>query len=192
MSQARIDRFVPTLGSLSDSELVRRCLEDDQDAWEALIQRHQGLVYSTALEVGLSPDDAGDVFQDVWIELNRSLRRLRNPGALPRWLIVATRRLSWKVAIRNRRIIPQIPPDLVDPWALPDEAMEFVESRNRIDIALRELGDPCGRLLRLLFLESPRPTHRTIAQRTGLAMGSIGPTRNRCLDKLRRILGRRR
>jgi hypothetical protein len=80
----------------------------------------------------------------------------------------------------------------VDPWALPDEAMEFVESRTRIDIALRELGDPCGRLIRLLFLESPRPKHRTIAQRTGLAMGSIGPTRNRCLDKLRRILGRRR
>ncbi|HMB70717.1 MAG TPA: sigma-70 family RNA polymerase sigma factor [bacterium] len=183
---------MPSLGSLPDSELIRLCLDDDQGAWEALVLRHQGLVYSTALEVGLPPDDAGDVFQEVWIELNRSLRRLRNPKALPRWLIVATRRLSWKVAVRNRRIIPEIPPDLVDPWALPDETLEFAENRTRIEIALRELGDPCARLIRLLFLEWPRPKHRTVARRTGLAMGSIGPTRNRCLAKLGRILRRRR
>ncbi len=188
VSRARIDRLLPTLGSLPDAELIRLCLEDDQNAWEALVLRHQGLVYSTALEVGLPADDAGDIFQEVWLELHRSLRRLRNPNALPRWLIIATRRLSWKVAVRNRRIIAEIPPDLVDPWSLPDESVEFMQCRARVEGALQRLGDPCAQLLRLLFLEWPRPSHRAVAQRTGLAMGSIGPTRNRCLAKLRKVL----
>ncbi len=176
--------------NLSDPELLERCRQGDQRAWRALVIRYQGIVYSTALRVGLSADDAGDVFQDVWIELHRSVARVRNPGALPRWLVVATRRLSWKVATRRRRMVAEIPADLVDPDALADEAIEKVERHRRMDQALRSLGQPCECLLRGLYWESPHLSYDEITRRTGLAMGSIGPTKSRCLEKLRRKLRR--
>ena len=189
---SRGSAFMTALRTATDAELLERCLELDESAWEELVFRYQGLVYSTALEVGLQAEDAGDVFQDVWTEFFRSIRRIRSPHGLPRWLMVATRRLSWKVAVRNRRMISEIPPDLVDPWALPDETIEFLESRRRIEIALNQVGSPCSGLLRYLFLENPPLDYREVAKKTGLAMGSIGPARLRCMQKLRRILKRRR
>ncbi|MCA9727223.1 MAG: sigma-70 family RNA polymerase sigma factor [Candidatus Eisenbacteria bacterium] len=179
------------LRGASDSELLELCLGGGETAWEELVIRYQGLVFSTALEVGLGTDDAGDVFQEVWAELYRSLRRIRHPDALARWLMVATRRASWKVAVRSRRVVPDLPPDLVDPWALPDEAIEFLEARTRIEEALGELGEPCATVLRLLFLEDPPKDYREIATAAGVAIGTIGSARARCMTKLRRILRHR-
>lgn len=172
----------------SDTELLRRCVEGDEGAWQALVARYQALVYSCALEVGLEPEDAGDVFQEVWAELYRSALRIQNPAGLPRWLIVATRRLAYKVASNRRRFIAGISRDLVDPAGTPDEEVAQVEARQRSEAALRLLGGRCESLLRLLFLHSPPLTYEEISERTGLAIGSIGPIRSRCLDRLRRIL----
>lgn len=174
----------------SDAELLELCTEGDEGAWEELVQRYQGLVYSAAIGVGLSADDAGDVFQEVWAELFRSLRRIRTPEALPRWLLVATRRLSWKIAARNRRVSASIPPDLVDPWALPDEEAATLAARGEIEQALEQVGDPCAGLIRLLFLAQPPRQYREVAASVGMAVGAIGAARSRCMNKLRRLLRR--
>ena len=153
-----------------------------------LVIRYQALVYSCALEVGLGPEDAGDVFQDVWTELHRSAMRIQNPSGLPRWLIVATRRLAYKYASRRRRFIGGISRELVDPGGTPDQEVAQVEARQRAEMALRALGGSCEQLLRLLFLHSPPLSYEEISERTGLAVGSIGPIRSRCLNRLRRML----
>ena len=150
--------------------------------------RYQNLVYSTTLSVGLGPEDAADVFQEVWMELHRSVLRIRRPAALPRWLMVATRRLSYKVAMRRRRMIPGVSRELIDPATLPDDVVVNSENRQRLERALEELGGRCALLLRLLFLHPERLSYEEISDRTGLAIGSIGPIRSRCLGRIRKIL----
>ncbi|MEZ5066227.1 MAG: sigma-70 family RNA polymerase sigma factor [bacterium] len=178
---AAADRF-------SDADLLGRCGACDEDAWRLLVRRYQNLVYSTAREVGLDGDEAADVFQEVWLELQRSIPRIRHPEAIPRWLIVATRRLSYKVATRRRRLVPGISRDLVDPGTLPDAEIEAKTARARIEAALSQLDGKCARLLRLLFLDPANPAYEEISRQTGLAIGSIGPIRSRCLNRLRKIL----
>ncbi len=153
-----------------------------------LIHRYKNLVFSTALDVGLNPDDAGDVFQEVWLELHRSIPRIRSPEALPRWLMVAARRLSYKVAIRRRRSVSGVSKDLVDSATLSDEAYAAMRTRQRLEEALDALGGRCAELIRLMFLSPEKLPYEEISKRTGLAIGSIGPIRARCLERLRTIL----
>lgn len=176
----------------STQELLDACRAGDESAWNLLVDRYEGLVWSTALEIGLDEDDAGDVFQYVWIELHRSLLRLRNAQSLPKWLMVATRRQAYKVAARRRRPLVSIDaedgPLLLDPDNLPDERVVASENRRRLEDALARLGDKEATLLRLLFLDPSRPSYEDISTRTGLAVGSIGPIRARYLKKLRSLL----
>ena len=179
---------LPSTEELSDQTLLGQCADGDERAWTLLVARYENLVYSEALKVGLNEEDAGDVFQQVWLELHRSLPRIRNATGLPRWLIVATRRLSYKVAARARRLVPSITREMVDPGSLPDQELQDVESRLRLEQALDQLGGSCAELLRMLFLQSSKQSYEEISDRTGLAVGSIGPTRARCLARLKKIL----
>jgi RNA polymerase sigma factor (sigma-70 family) len=182
-------RIVPKKTTDADNAaLLARCVEGDEEAWGLLVGRYENLVFSVALGAGLNVDEAEDVFQQVWIELFRSARRIRSPQALPRWLMVATRRLCFKQAARSSRRLGLVSEDLVDPDALPDEVVEAYESRRRLEEALSRLDAACARLLRLLFLAEKKISYRRISKETGLAVGSIGPIRSRCLTRLRRIL----
>src|SRR5215470_10831583 len=80
-----------------DSELIERCLQGDQDAWQALIARYQRLVYSVGHTLCSNPEDLSDVFQQVWLELYQRLNELRNIEALPAWLMTVTRRRAYAV-----------------------------------------------------------------------------------------------
>ncbi len=184
----RIARLLAILERLPDAVLLSRCSEGSDEAWRMLVHRYKNLVFSTALDVGLEPDDAGDVFQEVWLELHRSIPRIRNPDALPRWLMVATRRLSYKVAIKKRRSVSGVSKDLVDSATLSDEAYVAMRTRQRLEEALDALGGRCAHLIRLLFLRPEKLPYEEISRLTGLAIGSIGPIRARCLEKLRAIL----
>lgn len=174
----------------TDAILLERCRTRDEDAWRALVTRYRTLVYSTALEVGLGPDEAADVFQDVWLDLYRSLPRIRDGAALPRWLVVATRRLSYKRAMAARRLRSDLSMDLVDPGKLALDAIEELETRHHVERGLSRLGGRCAELLRLLFLSPSRIPYEEVGRRLGIAVGSIGPTRARCLTRLRDILRR--
>lgn len=177
-----------TRAAESNQALVRLCLSGDSAAWERLVRRYGTLVYSTALQVGLPSEDAGDVYQEVWIELHRSLPRIENPEALAKWLIVATRRLCYKVAARGRRMLPGVSPELVDSAPLQDDLYHAAESRLILEDALSRLDETCARLLQVLFFELERPSYDQIAARMGWKVGSVGPIRGRCLDRLRRLL----
>jgi len=174
--------------SPSNAALLEQCAAGDEIAWSRLVARYESLVYSVALGCGLSPDDAGDVFQQVWLELHRSLHRIRVPQALPRWLMVSTRRLCFKHVVRGSRNVSDVGEDMVDERALPDEDVERYETRRRLETALDSLGRPCSRLVRLLFLEDEKVPYEEVSRRTGLAVGSIGPIRSRCLHRLRRLM----
>ncbi len=174
------------------AQLLEVCARGDEEAWERLVGRFGGLVWSVAIEVGLSRDDAADVFQYVWMELHRSLRRIHDAEALPRWLMVATRRQCYKVAAHRRRcgipIDAQIGPELLDPKRLADEEVLVKEHRRRLEEAMTRLNPKDAELLRLLFLDPDRPSYEEISRRTGLAVGSIGPIRARCLRRLRVLM----
>jgi RNA polymerase sigma factor (sigma-70 family) len=175
----------------SDADILSRCAIGDRTAWGVLVHRYKDLVYSTALRTGLDTADAEDVFQEVFLELHRSAARIRNPNALPRWLLVATRRLCYKTAVRRRRMLPDISEDLVDPSRLPEEEVIAAQSRVSVEEGLRQLDARCARLLGILFFSQEPPSYDEISETLGLARGSIGPIRIRCLDRLRKVIGDR-
>lgn len=172
----------------SDAELLSRCAARDRSAWGLLVHRYKDLVYSTALATGLSSEDAGDVFQEVFLELNSSAARVRNPQALPRWLMVATRRLSYKVATQRRRMAPRITKDLIDPRTLVEDEVVAAEARRQLEMGLAHLDPRCAELLRYIFFSPESPSYVDIGRRFSLALGSVGPIRSRCLGRLRQLL----
>lgn len=172
----------------SDAALLSRCADGDRSAWGILVARYQDLVFSTALATGLDAEDAGDVFQEVFLELEASASRIRDPRALPRWLMVATRRLAYKVAARRRRLTPRLPKDLIDPRSLADDEVVAAEARRQLEAGLARLDPRCAAFLRFLFFHPVSPSYEDVCRRFDLAMGSIGPIRSRCLGRLRRLL----
>ena len=176
------------LGELDDPSLVSLCLDDDERAWRTLVERYRALVYSAALRTGLDEELAADVFQQVWLELHRSLERVRDAQALPRWLVVTTRRVAYKAALRNDRPVEGALEELVDPTALPSDELQSLQELQRIERLVAGLGGTCAKLLRLLFLDDTEPDYKEISERAGVAVGSIGPLRARCLGRLRRRL----
>ncbi|MCA9754796.1 MAG: sigma-70 family RNA polymerase sigma factor [Candidatus Eisenbacteria bacterium] len=172
----------------SDQQILSRCAQGEREAWGVLVHRYKDLVYSTALRTGLEPADAEDVFQEVFVELYRSAARIRNPRALPRWLMVATRRLCYKLAVRRRRLLPELTTDLVDPSRLPEEEVIAAQSRLALERGLSRIDERCQQLLRALFFEPEPPSYDELSERMGLSRGSIGPIRIRCLERLRRAV----
>jgi len=172
-----------------NATLVRRCLDGDEDAWRSLIERYRSLVYTLALRTGLDHADADEVFQQVWMELHRSLARLRKPDALPGWLSVATKRLSYRRAMERSRWVEGTFEEMVDPQEGPEAGVESLEQRRQVEEALQALGEPCAPLLRLLFFEQPPLSYPEIAQRAEIPRGSIGPMRGRCLSRLAKLMG---
>ena len=179
---------LPELAELDDPALIARCIQRDERAWETLVRRYRALVFSAALRTGLDEEGAGDVFQLVWLELHRSLERVRDAQALPRWLVVTTRRISYKHAMRNDRPVEGSLDELVDPAALPPEELQSLQTLQHFQKLIEDLGGTCAKLLPLLFLEEDQPDYRDISSRIGIAVGSIGPLRARCLERLRRKL----
>jgi RNA polymerase sigma factor (sigma-70 family) len=179
------------------TELVLGAARGDQEAWERIVLRYQPLVRSVARRFRLSAADVDDVSQTVWLKLVECLDQLREPRALPGWLAVTTARASLAVSKAQARTIvvdPLAPEDsgygmqwLVG--AAPesdqlDDALLRQETRQAVRDGLAGLPQAQRELLLLLVAEPPL-SYEQIGQRLGLAVGSIGPTRRRCLSKLR-------
>lgn len=174
----------------TDAELVAACLEGSEAAWAALIERYKHLIYSVPVKYGLPPEDAADVFQTVCVELYSHLSRLREHAALRGWLVtVATHQcFHWK---RRARRFDSAPLD-ADQFQSEDEAvaamMETVEREQQLRDAIAALPPRCARMIRLLFFTDPPRPYVDVARELGLATGSIGFIRGRCLEKLRQKL----
>jgi len=176
----------------TDSQLIEACLAGDAQAWAQLVERYQRLVYSIAMRQGLSPEDADDVFQTVFTILLDKLGTCRERERLGAWLTTIARRESWRVAReRHSRTDPDGAEALEAhpaPGPLPDTIVERLEDQNLIRQALDRLGDRCRSLLWHLFYDHEPPSYAELAEQLAMPEGSIGPTRARCLERLRGIL----
>lgn len=174
----------------SDAELIARCLADDQDAWRRLVERYSALVHSVPRRYGLSRADADDVFQTVFARLVRRLPLIRDHTRVSAWLVQTASRETWRVRNRGRRTAP-IDPAALDPAAPDAPTLAEFETEQHVREALLELDPRCRNLLTALFSESPRPSYDEVAERLGIPVGSLGPNRSRCLEKLGRLLQER-
>ena len=180
--------------SRTDHELVAACLGGDEAAWHALIDRYSRLIFSIPLKLGLSRDDATDIFQAVCLDLVSELPRLRDPQALPAWLIQVTRHKVLKTKRKSERYVAdeagRADQMLASDNDMPDALLGELQRTQALRDAVDGLTARCRQMVRMLFFEeTPRP-YREVAAELGVAVGSIGFLRSRCLDKLRTAVER--
>ena len=174
----------------SVAALVARVGEGDQAAWNELVERYSPLVWSICVHYQLNRQDIDDVAQNVWLLLVEHIGSLREAAALPGWLATTTRHEALRVLrVSRRRDHADLPPDDQLPPGPADATIEQELIAAERDAALRaafaELPRRCHELLSLLMSDPP-PGYAYIGATLGLPVGSIGPTRARCLDRLRR------
>jgi RNA polymerase sigma factor (sigma-70 family) len=179
--------------SWSDPHLVQQCLSGNERAWTALIDKYKRLIYSVPIRWGFSQADAGDIFQSVVAELLSHLPELREPKAVSGWLLqVASHKCrQWKqqqaresLSGENQAAVEVITASGPTPEAIYHDAMREQVLRE----ALIAASPRCRELIQMLFFEnSPRP-YLEIAASLGIATGSVGFIRRRCLDRLRKYL----
>lgn len=177
----------------ADRILIRHCLDGSAEAWSSLIGRYKNLIFSIPVRTGVSPDDAVDIFQAVCLELLLELPKLRRPEALPRWLVQITyhKCLRWKAdrdRYSSRAMENNEPEPGPDGEPVPEDLIYESERSQKIREALLELDPRCRELIEKLFFESPTRPYEEVARSLGLAVGSIGPVRERCLERVRKLL----
>lgn len=174
---------------MSLDELIRAAAHGDEGAWSTIVDRFQGIVWSTARAYRLRPADAADVAQTVWLRLVENLDRIREPERLGAWLATTTRHECLRYLRLHER---ELPSDDTDVFEAPgDDAPELTLLTGERDTALwrafSQLGDRCQALLRLLVSQE-EPSYEAIGAALEMPIGAIGPTRMRCLKKLRAFL----
>ena len=179
----------PVRDGLVVTDLVTRARTGDKQAWDMLVERYAPLIWSICGRHQLGAD-AEDISQSVWLRLVGQLGKVRDPAALPGWLATTTRRECLRMLGAARR--PLAEGYVVDAETIPDEQVRPAEEELLVaerNAALREAFrdlPPGEQQLILMLIEDPPVPYAEISARLGIPMGSIGPTRRRCLDKLRR------
>jgi RNA polymerase sigma factor (sigma-70 family) len=182
----------------SDERLIGRCLKGDQEAWSALIDKYKNLIYSIPIKLGMY-QDAGDIFQSVCVDLLSELPRLREHRALPKWLMQTCYHKCLHYQRAADRLV-ELAPEGTDSYAappassaddLPEQMLVQLEQEQMLRDAISELPEKCERMVRLLFFEIPPRPYESVAEELGMATGSIGAIRGRCLAYLRKHLEKR-
>jgi len=178
----------------SDESLVLACRNGDAVAWETLVDRYQRLIFALARHAGLNEEQAADVLQRVFTLLFEALNKIEQPALIGAWLTTTTRHEAWRFSRRERTTTRIYGHQLEQAGTVADEAMLpealvlRLEEQHRVRLAVNSLDDRCRRLLEMLFYRPDVPAYAEIAATLGMSEGGIGPTRARCLDKLRRRL----
>ena len=176
----------------TDERLVRECRKGNQIAWSALIEKYKNLIFSIPIKFGLPREDAADIFQAVCVDLLSSLPKLREPRALAKWLI----QTSFHKCLRSKKDRLNLVDDLevlddernVSVNELPEEMLYQVQREQSVREALAALPPRCGRMVSMLFFDDPPRPYQEVAKELGIASGSIGFIRGRCLKKMRQLL----
>ncbi len=177
---------------VADEDLVQAARKGDQAAWDAIVDRYGSRVWAVARAFRLSSADAEDVFQMTFLRLVTHIEAIQEPDRVGAWLSTTARHESLAGLRRAGRAVPSSDEEVLD---APDPLLPPVESRllagerhAELYAALTRLSEPCQRLLRL-FMADPEPTYEEIGRALDMPIGSIGPTRGRCLKHLRREMG---
>jgi RNA polymerase sigma factor (sigma-70 family) len=179
-------------GDYPITSLVDAAAAGDEHAWHEIVDRYAPLLASVVRRFRLTTAETQDVAQTVWLRLVEHLGSLREPRALPMWIITTAKRESLRYLSDRRRTLPYDP---LDPsWlatsaedAEPDAALLRAERHEALLAGLAELPARQRELL-LLLVEDPPLSYAQISRRTGVPIGSIGPTRGRALERLRQTL----
>jgi RNA polymerase sigma factor (sigma-70 family) len=175
----------------NDQELLHACRQGDERAWQQLLTQYERLVFSIPRSYGLASEDAADIVQIVFSALLKQLPTLRDDSNLGGWLAQVARRQTWRL-LKRRKIEPVEALDqesvaqLLPTTTGEIERWELAEWLHR---GLNRLGGRCQELLTALYFDGEEPSYAEIARRLQIAEGSIGPTRARCLQRLREVLG---
>ncbi|MGA9352615.1 MAG: sigma-70 family RNA polymerase sigma factor [Terriglobales bacterium] len=178
--------------SSSDEKLIKACLKGDAEAWAALIDKYKNLIYSIPVKFGMY-QDAADIFQAVCVDLMSELPNLREHRALPKWLI----QTCYHRCLQQRRLAgrqvelepeqAEKPADNAEP-ALPEQMLVQLEQEQLLRDVIAEMPERCERMIQMLFFETPARPYDEVAKELGLATGSIGFIRGRCLAQLKKQL----
>jgi len=182
----------------ADERLIGRCLKGDQEAWSSLIDKYKNLIYSIPIKLGMH-QDAGDIFQSVCADLLSELPRLREHRALPKWLMQTCYHKCLHYQRAADRLVELAPegkdsnaaPPASSADELPEHMLVQLEQEQILRDAILELPEKCERMVRLLFFEIPPRPYQSVAEELGMATGSIGAIRGRCLAYLRKHLQKR-
>ena len=180
----------------TDAELIAACRAGRQAAWSTLVRRYQRLVYTVPRRAGLGDDACADVFQACFARLFEHLDRIEDASRVRAWLVTTAKRESLRMLELQRRVVDLAPADdeegdddplarIADPGPLPDQLLGDLQQHDRLRRALDALDPRTRGFLELLFLQDEPLPYSELAARLGIAEGSIGPTRARCLAKLR-------
>lgn len=177
----------------TDEALIRACRNGDGAAWERLLAKYERLVFSIPLSYGLSHDDAADITQLTFTILLQSLDTLREDSHLSAWLATIARRHTWRILTRTNR---ETSADALDvdafavhlPGSAPRDSVERWEMITWLHQGLAQLDARCRALVQALYLDERQPSYAEVAQQFSIPIGSIGPTRARCLERLKQVL----
>jgi RNA polymerase sigma factor (sigma-70 family) len=185
-----------------DGELVARCRRGDAQAWVVLVQRYQRLVYAVVTRAGFDEHGAADVFQTVFSRLVEHLPTLEQPERLQAWIVTTAKREALRALKLRQRTVsmtrhddvgeadgPDIENTLADDAPLAEQQLEALQQLHLLRQGLDQIDERCRDLLLLLFRdEDEKLPYDEVARSLGMPVGSLGPTRSRCLDKLRRLV----
>ncbi|WP_344168495.1 sigma-70 family RNA polymerase sigma factor [Pilimelia columellifera] len=176
----------------SQAEMLAAAAAGDAETWSLLIKTYSPMVQSLTFQYCLNRADAPDVTQTVWLRLWENASAIREPAALTSWIGRTTRNLCLRARRQDAYVRPVAPEHFIgvrqlqvgDPTEAVDDASAAAHRRRALRRALDDLGPRCRQLMALLMSES-RPSYREIAAELDIPVGSIGPTRQRCLERLR-------
>jgi RNA polymerase sigma factor (sigma-70 family) len=168
------------------ASLIDRIRLGDRSAFDMLVRRCHGLVWSIGWSAGLSRPEIEDVSQVVWLRFLEHLPTLREPAAAIGWIGTTARRESYRTTAKRRHEVgSNSDQDRTDNTPTPDDQLVSKEATGAVRVALGRLGPRCRTLFEFLLADPPL-SYEFISQSMELPIGSIGPTRARCLDQLRR------
>jgi RNA polymerase sigma factor (sigma-70 family) len=170
------------------AELLARAAKGDQRAWDAIVNRYSGLVWSVCRSCGLNQADAAEVSQTTWLRMVQHVDSIRQPERLGAWLSMTARRESWRIHRQSGRTVLVEETDLFEGVQAPsdevDRGLLDAERREALEEAFLTLSPHCQRVMRMLMTD-PAPSYAEVAAALDMPVGSIGPTRGRCLSALR-------
>jgi RNA polymerase sigma factor (sigma-70 family) len=176
--------------SENDFQLIEGCRRGDGTAWERVLERYERLVFSIPLTYGLASEDAADITQITFSLLLEALDNLRSDTRLAAWLATVARRHTWRRLAQRRREAVGADGNLAE-----DETLGGAENPTArweqvvwLDHALGQLDERCRELLLSLYFAPEQPSYAEVAERLNMPVGSVGPTRARCLERLKQLL----
>jgi RNA polymerase sigma factor (sigma-70 family) len=189
---AKAPRNKAELKIKSDRELVLACLGGDEAAWSELLAKYKNLIFSIPVRYGFSREESADIFQAVCLELIQQLGKVREPDALPKWIIQVTSHKCFHAKRQNQRLVyTDDEENPVPETAVPPDAefhLRELEEERLLREAMNQLSSRCLQLVETLFFEEPKRPYQEVASSLGLATGSIGLMRQKCLERLRKSL----